>query len=75
LKYNKQIRKRTAGNKIYTKYYSKDLINFVYDTWKREIDLFGFDFNDPTKRNDALAHNVSNIKVKYFWNTDKFLNE
>jgi len=74
LKYVKQNKKRVSGNKDYRQYYTTDLIDLVYQTWKREIKLFNFNFDNTGKRNKDVTRLIKDSKIKYIWTTNYFSN-
>jgi hypothetical protein len=52
------------------------LIEIVYRTWGRELDLFGYDFDGikpgPNSYYQAVSVESKN-QVKYFWESDKLV--
>ena len=80
LKYNVTYRTDCTDQRVgkrdkdYRKYYTDELIDLVYTTWKREFDLYGYSFDDPKSHSDKFHHSIDkDIKnnIKYFWDTDK----
>ena len=75
LSYEKKPKQRVAHRKKYHHYYTDMLIELVNITWKREIRLYGFDFEKDIP-NPELHHEVSVSKkrqIKYCWESDKLL--
>ena len=69
-------RRQVADGKVgYRKYYSDNLAELVYQTYKREIDLFGYDFDKGYiggvfGNSIEVSKEVKN-KVKYYFEEDK----
>ena len=49
----------------YRTYYTDELTDLVYRTWKREIDLFGFEFDKPRTRYTPLELTERTRAMKY----------
>jgi hypothetical protein len=57
----------------YRSYYTDELTDLVYRTWKREIDLFGFEFDKPRSRFNPLELTERARAMKYVLATDQLL--
>ncbi len=74
--YTKREKQRVGHETDYRTYYTDELIEIVYKTWGRELDLFGYDFDGvkPGSNSYYQAVNVeSKNRVKYFWESDKLI--
>lgn len=71
LSYTKKRKQRVSKKKkSYTEHYSNYLIKLVKNTWKREMDLYGFEFKNNSFKNAYIKKNVTdkirdNVKYKY----------
>ena len=67
--------KQRVGHKTdYREYYSESLIQLVYETWSRELQLFGYDFEGITSSSPALYTRISESEkenIHYSWSEDK----
>ena len=62
----------------YRKYYNDDLIELVYETWGRELKLFGFDFNNRIFNNAILKRDIDSQtkqKISYSYKDDILLQD
>jgi len=70
--YRKQPKQRVGERRDYRSYYDDKLIDLVYQTWGRELSLFGYSFDGPT--NDGLLVGAVPRRVKqavrYTWSND-----
>lgn len=57
----------------YRPYYTDGLADLVYRTWKREIDLFGFEFDEPNARYTARELTARVRSVKYVLRSDELI--
>ena len=57
----------------YRSYYSDALIDLVSETWKREIALFGFTFNEPRSRYSPLELTQRVRSARYVLRDDRFV--
>jgi len=57
----------------YRSYYTDALTDLVHRTWRREIDLFGFDFDKPRSRYTPLELTERAKTVKYVLRDDQLL--
>ena len=74
LKYRPNLPKqRVSGYDSYLKFYDDKLLNFVYDTWKNEIDFFGF--KPEGEKDTFLAGNYNHMKDKihFSWREHQFV--
>jgi hypothetical protein len=55
----------------YRRYYTDGLADLVYRTWKREIDLFGFEFDEPSARYTARDMTERVRSMKYVLRSDE----
>ena len=70
--YRRQPKQRVGVRRDYRTYYDAELIELVYQTWGRELALYGYDFDGPTG-NGLLTGRVSKaVKrgVRYTWADD-----
>jgi len=70
IKYQKKQKQRVVKHKDYRLYYNDTLRDLVYETWGRELKLYGYDF-DGLNLNSAIIKKVvdKSLKelVKYDW--------
>lgn len=74
--YKKKARQRVSGLKDFRTYYTDELIDIVYRTWDREIQLFGYDFDTCNLDKATLKQEIPREQkclIKYFWGKDKLL--
>ena len=57
----------------YRSYYTDELTDLVYRTWKREIDLFGFAFEEPRSRYSPLEITRRARAMKYVLRSDRLI--
>src|SRR5262249_16763293 len=57
----------------YRSYYSDELTDLVHRTWKREIDLFGFEFDEPRTRYSPRELTERTHARKYALATDRLV--
>lgn len=54
LPFTPQAKQRVGHETDYRTYYPDKLANLVYETWGRELDLFGYEFDGPKKESSGL---------------------
>ena len=64
--YNKIPKQRVGIHDKYKTYYTDHLIDIVQNTWKQELNLFGYDFEGTIESN--IPFNESIDKTKYSYN-------
>lgn len=66
---------RSGGHKDYRTYYTDELIDLVYKTWYRELDLFNYSFEPLTTNSDKMHHLLTEGErnIKYFLTEDKLI--
>lgn len=71
--YRRQPKQRVGERKDYRAYYDDKLISLVYETWGRELSLYGYDFDGPRDNAHLLGPVPKRIKkaVRYTWADDK----
>lgn len=78
LYYKKREKQKVSKRNDYRNYYNDELINLVYDTWGRELKLFGFDFDNSICDNAILKREIeSDIKkrIKYLYKEDVLMQD
>ena len=73
LSYQKMQRQRVGGISDYRVHYSDQLVELVYSTWKREIELFGFSYDPDGSTKTVLGREISpeqKASIKYRWRDD-----
>ena len=67
--------KQRVGNRWdYRKYYTDSLVELVYETWGRELRLFGYDFEHPESSSGLLSREIdtkTKESICYSWSEDK----
>jgi hypothetical protein len=74
LPYNPSMKQRVGHKTDYREYYTESLIDLVYETWGRELRLFGYDFDGIKTSSNALYRWVSESEkenIHYLWDEDK----
>ena len=72
--FTKKGKQRIGHNEDYRSFYTSELVILVKTTWKRELKIFGFSFDEDASNDAYLGNNISpEIKdsIKYFWKDDK----
>jgi len=72
--YNARPKQRVGHKTDYRDYYTDSLIETIYQTWGRELSLFGYDFDGIAPSSDALYKVISDSekdRVHYCWGEDK----
>ncbi len=59
----------------YRSYYTDELTELVYRTWKREIDLFGFEFDKPRSRYSPREIAARARAMKYVLRSDRLTSD
>ena len=77
LKYKKKEKQRISMRKRnYKHYYNDNLIGIVEKTWKRELKLYGYDYNGLDISRATIKRKVNKHqqkKIKYSWETNKLI--
>jgi len=69
LTYQKNSRQRVGKHNNYRTYFTDKLIELVYDTWGREIKLYGFSFEECKETTAILPREIScDIKNSVYYN-------
>lgn len=74
LPFHPQEKQRVGHKTDYRTYYTDELIDLVYETWGRELDLFGYDFNGLKQPTTGLYHSVDSKtkrSVRYILDKDE----
>ena len=74
LDYHRREPQRVEKHDDYRKYYDDSLIDLVYQTWGRELDLFGYNFDQVDISSALLGNHVDETikkSIHYDWSTDK----
>ncbi len=67
--YQQKSRQRIGKHEDYRTYFTDDLVNLVFDTWKREINLYGFSFEENEEQNPTLPREITQeIKNSVYYN-------
>ncbi len=74
--YEQKLSQRVVVKDDYRKYYSDELIDIVNETWRREMHIFGYDFNGPVADGNYyylyIPKKQKNL-INYFWDTDQLM--
>ncbi len=73
INYRKRPKQRIGSNKDYRVYYNDELIDLVRQTWRDELELFGYDFDGIKGGSLSFKRRISRREkesVKYFWKDD-----
>jgi len=74
LKYTHRNKLNTSSRKDYREYYTDDLVDLVYETWGREIELYGYSFDKieccPNNKFRQKIDGKLKLKHKYVYSTD-----
>jgi hypothetical protein len=73
LRYREGKPQRVGPPGDYRSYYTDALADLVHRTWKREIDLFGFEFDEPRCRHTPPAMTARVKARKYVLRDDRLL--
>jgi hypothetical protein len=75
LRYRSMPKQRVSGYHDYRPYYKSALVDFVNDTWNREVLIFGFNFEKPNiwRGREKVLKLLRNSS--YQWRTDTFLSQ
>lgn len=72
LAYTQRPKQRVGKRRDYRTYYDDRLVDLVYQTWGRELALYGYGFDGPN--DDALLHGPIDAStrraVRYTWHDD-----
>lgn len=74
--YRTRAKQRVGKHEDYRSYYTDKLIDLVSTTWRRELELFGYNFDGPINGVDRLYRNIKphqKSSIEYFWGQDKLL--
>jgi len=74
LSFRKMQRQRVGGISDYRQHYSDPLVELVYSTWKRAIELFGFSYHLDSSTDGVLGLEISpqqKASIKYRWHDDR----
>ena len=74
LKHNPRSKQRLGNRRDYRKYYTDSLVDLVYETWGRELRLFGYDFERSRISSDKLYRAIDSTtkeSIRYFWSDDE----
>ncbi len=74
--YTQENKQRVGHRTDYRSYYTEALTQLVFDTWGRELTLFGYEFDKIQPSLKVLYQAISEEQkenTSYFWNTDKFV--
>jgi hypothetical protein len=72
--HNPRPRQRVGNRNDYRQYYTDSLIELVYETWGRELKLFGYDFENPESSSGLLSREIDSRtkgSIRYSWSDDK----
>ena len=72
--YTPRPKQRVGNRRDYRKYYTDSLIKLVYETWGRELKLFGYDFEHAEGSFGLLNRSIDKKTKKsicYSWSDDK----
>ena len=67
---------RVGSHDGYMRYYNDNLLHQVEETWKRELDLFGYTSNGFYPPENGIEYSIlqdKKSKVKYKWETDELI--
>jgi hypothetical protein len=73
LTYRQQPKQRVGNRKDYREYYTPELVDLVYQTWGRELRLFGHDFDGATDAPGVLYRAIdrnTRARIRYTWADD-----
>jgi hypothetical protein len=77
-KYNfpfaRRERQRVGHGVDYRTYYTDELIDLVYKTWGRELDLFGYKFDEPKPGSNSYHQAIdteNKNRIRYFLESDE----
>ena len=73
LQYSRGKPQRVGPPGDYRSYYTDELTDLVHRTWKREIDLFGFEFDKPRSRYTPFELTERARAVKYVLAADQLV--
>lgn len=77
LSYSRKGKQRVGvRDRDYKSYYNDKLIELVYKTWGRELELFGYTFEGLNIQKAVLKRKIEvsqKRNIKYFWKDDKLL--
>ena len=73
LAYHQRPKQRVGKRRDYRSYYSDTLIDLVYQTWGRELALYGYHFDGPTSDGLLVGAVSKQVKqaVRYTWADDQ----
>jgi hypothetical protein len=78
LYYKKRNKQKVSNRQNYQHYYNNRLVDIVSETWSREINLFGFSFEDKINNKCVLSNEIS-VKnkehVKYYYHNNTLIND
>jgi len=72
--HNPRPKQRVGNRRDYRKYYTDSLVELVYETWGRELKLFGYDFENPESSSGLLSREIdtkTKESIWYFWSDDQ----
>jgi hypothetical protein len=67
-------KQRVGNRRDYRKYYTDALVELVYETWGRELKLFGYDFEHPESSSGLLSREIdtqTKESIRYSWSDDQ----
>lgn len=76
-KYQKKERQRIGKHMNYKTYYTDELIEIVQNTWKRELDLYGYNFDGCNLEQAIIKKDIDpklKSQMKYNYDRDEFIN-
>ena len=71
--HNSRPKQRVGNRRDYRKYYTDSLVELVYETWGRELKLFGYDFEHPESSSGLLNRSIdkkAKESICYSWSDD-----
>lgn len=76
IKYRSGEKQRLGLHNDYRTYYNDELIDLVYKIWKKEIELFGSEFDKSVNEKAILKNTITEgqkTNIKYYWDKDLLL--
>jgi hypothetical protein len=74
VKHNPRPKQRVGKRRDYRKYYTDSLVELVYETWGRELKLFGYEFEHPESSSGLLSREINpqtKESILYSWSDDQ----
>ena len=72
--HNPRPKQRVGKRRDYRQYYTDSLVELVYETWGRELKLFGYDFEHPESSSGLLSRDIdpqTKEGILYSWSEDQ----